>query len=122
HDDVRKNVDNAIGELMHPVKTKEELVKQLTTQIADLERFVTFLQGEVENAEERTERAKSCPCPGKGGSRRSMEYSSADSMNELDYPCDYSLQEDQSGSDDGNGCCLHVPPIPETPEQIRSKV
>ena len=51
-----------------------------------------------------------------------MEYSSADSMNELDYPCDYSLQEDQSGSDDGNGCCLHVPPIPETPEQIRSKV
>ncbi|KAJ7369309.1 Rab GTPase binding, partial [Desmophyllum pertusum] len=136
NDDVRKNVDNAIGELMHPVKTKEELVKQLTTQIADLERFVTFLQGEVENAEERTERAKSCPCPvhakrgrkmqkdrlrGKGGSRRSMEYSSADSMNELDYPCDYSLQEDQSGSDDGNGCCLHVPPIPESPEQIRSK-
>jgi len=27
-----------------------------------------------------------------------------------------------SGSEDGNGCCLHVPPIPETPEQIRSKV
>ncbi|XP_078366538.1 RUN domain-containing protein 1-like [Oculina patagonica] len=136
NDDVRKNVDNAIGELMHPVKTKEELVKQLTTQIADLERFVTFLQGEVENAEERTERAKACPCPvharrgrkmqkdrlrGKGGSHRSsMEYSS-DSVNELDYPCDYSLQEDMSGSEDGNGCCLHVPPIPETPEQIRSK-
>ncbi len=50
-----------------------------------------------------------------------MEYSS-DSVNELDYPCDYSLQEDMSGSEDGNGCCLHVPPIPETPEQIRSKV
>lgn len=135
NDDVRKNVDNAIGELMHPVKTKEELVKQLTTQIADLERFVTFLQGEVENAEERTERAKACPCPvharrgrkmpkdrlrGKGGSHRSVEYSS-DSVNELDYACDYSLTEDMSGSEDGNGCCLHVPPIPETPEQFRSK-
>ena len=50
-----------------------------------------------------------------------MEYSS-DSVNELDYACDYSLTEDMSGSDDGNGCCLHVPPIVETPEQIRSKV
>ena len=50
-----------------------------------------------------------------------MEYSS-DSVNELDYACDYSLTEDMSGSEDGNGCCLHVPPIPETPEQIRSKV
>lgn len=134
NDDVRKNVDSAIGELMNPVKTKEELVKQLTTQIADLERFVTFLQGEVENAEERTERAKQCPCPvhakrggrkqkdrlrGKGA-HRSMEYSS-ESENKLDYPCDYSLQEDMSGSDDGNGCCLHVPPVPETPEQVHSK-
>lgn len=133
NDDVRKNVDSAIGELMNPVKTKEELVKQLTTQIADLERFVTFLQGEVENAEERTERAKQCPCPvhakrgrkqkdrprGKGA-HRSMEYSS-ESLNRLDYQCDYSLQEDMSGSEDGNGCCLHVPPIPETPEQVHSK-
>lgn len=133
-DDVRKNVDNAIGEIMHPVKTKEELVKQLSTQIADLERFVTFLQGEVENAEERTERAKACPCPvhakrhrklhkdrlrGKSGLHKSSEYSS-DSINELDYSCDYSLREDLSG-DENNGCCLHVPPIPETPEQMRSK-
>lgn len=53
------------------------------------------------------------------GSHRSTEYSS-DSVNELEY--DYSLQEDMSGSEDGNGCCLHVPPIPETPEQIHSKV
>lgn len=50
-----------------------------------------------------------------------MEYSS-ESENKLDYPCDYSLQEDMSGSDDGNGCCLHVPPVPETPEQVHSKV
>lgn len=62
-----------------------------------------------------------CSAQGKGGSRKSMEYSS-DSVNELDYACDYSLTEDMSGSDDGNGCCLHVPPIVETPEQIRSKV
>lgn len=50
-----------------------------------------------------------------------MEYSS-ENENKLDYPCDYSLQEDMSGSDDGNGCCLHVPPVPETPEQVHSKV
>jgi len=50
-----------------------------------------------------------------------VEYSS-DSVNELDYACDYSLTEDMSGSDDGNGCCLHVSPIPETPDEIRSKV
>ncbi|RMX50410.1 hypothetical protein pdam_00010424, partial [Pocillopora damicornis] len=134
NDDVRKNVDSAIGEVRKLKLNAEELVKQLTTQIADLERFVTFLQGEVENAEERTERAKQCPCPvhakrggrkqkdrlrGKGA-HRSMEYSS-ESENKLDYPCDYSLQEDMSGSDDGNGCCLHVPPVPETPEQVHSK-
>lgn len=134
NDDLRKNVDDAIGELMHPVKTKEELVKQLTTQIADLERFVTFLQGEVEDAEERSERAKSCPCPvhakrhrklhkdrsrGKGGSHKSSEYSS-DSINELDYSCDYSLREELSG-EETNGCCIHVTPIPETSEQMRSK-
>ncbi|KAM7439161.1 Rab GTPase binding [Porites harrisoni] len=134
NDDVRKNVDNAIGELMHPVKTKEELVKQLTTQIADLERFVTFLQGEVENAEERTERAKACPCPvharrnrkshkdrlkGKGGARKSTDHST-DSVNDLDYTCDYSFSENLSG-EEGNGCCLHVPPIPDTPEQVRNQ-
>lgn len=134
NDDVRKNVDNAIGELMQPVKTKEDLVKQLTTQIADLERFVTFLQGEVENAEERSERAKACPCPvhakrhrkerkdksrGKESTHRSSEYSS-DSINELDYSRDYSLREELS-AEENNGCCIHVPPIPETAEQVRSK-
>ncbi|KAK2568381.1 RUN domain-containing protein 1 [Acropora cervicornis] len=126
NDDVRKNVDNAIGE--------EDLVKQLTTQIADLERFVTFLQGEVENAEERSERAKACPCPvhakrhrkerkdksrGKESSHRSSEYSS-DSINELDYSRDYSLREELS-AEENNGCCIHMPPIPETAEQVRSK-
>ena len=50
-----------------------------------------------------------------------MEYSS-DSVNDLDYTCDYSLTEDMSGSDDGNGCCLHVSHMPETPDQIRSQV
>ena len=32
---------------MNPVKIKEQLVGQLKTQIADLERFIDFLQGEA---------------------------------------------------------------------------
>ena len=51
----------------------------------------------------------------------STEYSS-ESINDLDYTCDYSFSENLSG-EEGSGCCLHVPPIPAaTPEQIRSKV
>jgi len=57
---------------------------------------------------------------GKESSHRSSEYSS-DSINELDYSRDYSLREELS-AEENNGCCIHVPPIPETAEQVRSKV
>lgn len=33
--------------IVNPVKIKEQLVSQLKTQIADLERFIDFLQGEA---------------------------------------------------------------------------
>ncbi|XP_017054997.1 RUN domain-containing protein 1 [Drosophila ficusphila] len=41
---LRHQVDNAIGEFVGPLKMKEQLVAQLKTQITDLERFIAFLQ------------------------------------------------------------------------------
>ncbi|KAE8739031.1 hypothetical protein FOCC_FOCC015476 [Frankliniella occidentalis] len=46
-DDLKKEVEEAVGELINPLKVKEQLVNQLKTQISDLERFVEFLQGEA---------------------------------------------------------------------------
>uniref|UniRef100_A0A1B6CCB7 RUN domain-containing protein n=1 Tax=Clastoptera arizonana TaxID=38151 RepID=A0A1B6CCB7_9HEMI len=44
-DDLKAHVDNAIGQLINPMKMKDQLVLQLKTQISDLERFIDFLQG-----------------------------------------------------------------------------
>nr|CAG4651723.1 EOG090X03YR [Triops cancriformis] len=46
-EDLRKQVDQAIGQLINPLKVKEQLVVQLKTQVSDLERFIQFLQGET---------------------------------------------------------------------------
>lgn len=45
-DDIRAQVDNAIGEFVTPLKMQDTLVSQLKTQIVDLERFVAYLQAE----------------------------------------------------------------------------
>lgn len=47
-DELRAQVDNAIGEFVQPLKMKDTLVGQLKTQIVDLERFVALLQSEQE--------------------------------------------------------------------------
>ncbi|XP_011138814.1 RUN domain-containing protein 1 isoform X2 [Harpegnathos saltator] len=58
-DDLRWQVDYAISQIVSPLKMKEQLVCQLKTQIADLERFINYLQGEVS-----TETlACTCACP-----------------------------------------------------------
>ncbi|XP_050579911.1 RUN domain-containing protein 1 [Bombus affinis] len=58
-DDLRWQVDYAISQIVSPLKMKEQLVSQLKTQIADLERFINYLQGEV-NTETL---ACTCACP-----------------------------------------------------------
>ncbi|XP_017878619.1 RUN domain-containing protein 1 [Ceratina calcarata] len=58
-DDLRWQVDYAISQIVSPLKMKEQLVSQLKTQIADLERFINYLQGEV-SAETL---ACTCACP-----------------------------------------------------------
>lgn len=47
-DDIRAQVDSAIGEFITPLKMQDTLVCQLKTQIVDLERFVAHLQAEQE--------------------------------------------------------------------------
>ncbi|XP_055301080.1 RUN domain-containing protein 1 isoform X2 [Sitodiplosis mosellana] len=47
-DDIRAQVDSAIGEFVTPLKMQDTLVSQLKTQIVDLERFVAYLQAEQE--------------------------------------------------------------------------
>lgn len=47
-DDIRAQVDSAIGEFVTPLKMQDTLVSQLKTQIVDLERFVAYLQDEEE--------------------------------------------------------------------------
>lgn len=47
-DEIRAQVDSAIGEFVQPFKMKDHLLGQLKTQIVDLERFVAYLQAEQE--------------------------------------------------------------------------
>lgn len=49
HDDIRLQVNKALGEFVTPLKMKDTLVNQLKTQIVDLERFVALLQIEDMN-------------------------------------------------------------------------
>ncbi|XP_076670950.1 RUN domain-containing protein 1 isoform X2 [Andrena cerasifolii] len=58
-DDLRWQVDYAISQIVSPLKMKEQLVSQLKTQIADLERFINYLQGEVS----LDTLACTCACP-----------------------------------------------------------
>ncbi|XP_043196511.1 RUN domain-containing protein 1-like isoform X3 [Amphibalanus amphitrite] len=48
-EDLKSLVDCAVGQLINPLKMKEQLVNQLKTQVQDLERFISFLQGETED-------------------------------------------------------------------------
>lgn len=43
-EELKVQVDHALGEFVGPLKMKEQLVAQLKTQITDLERFIAFLQ------------------------------------------------------------------------------
>lgn len=71
-DDLRWQVDYAISQIVSPLKMKEQLVCQLKTQIADLERFINYLQGEVS-----TETlACTCACPVHAGGSSSTAYGS----------------------------------------------
>merc|ERR1719210_1500615 len=46
-DELKAEVDEAVGNLVTPLKMKSHLITQLKTQIEDLENFIEFLQGEA---------------------------------------------------------------------------
>lgn len=45
--DVSRQINMAFDQLVSPLKVKEHLVAQLKTQIADLERFINYLQADT---------------------------------------------------------------------------
>uniref|UniRef100_A0A1I8QA64 RUN domain-containing protein n=1 Tax=Stomoxys calcitrans TaxID=35570 RepID=A0A1I8QA64_STOCA len=53
-EELKCQVDNAIGEFVGPLKMKEQLVAQLKTQITDLERFIAFLQCDTDESKLKT--------------------------------------------------------------------
>ncbi|GAB6018509.1 hypothetical protein CHUAL_000207 [Chamberlinius hualienensis] len=59
---LRKQVERAISQLISPVKMKEQLVSQLKTQITDLERFIEFLQGGSTDSATTFLKQKHCTC------------------------------------------------------------
>lgn len=46
-EELKAQVDSAVGEIINPLKMKSHLVTQLMTQITDLEMFIQFLQSET---------------------------------------------------------------------------
>jgi len=45
-EELRSQVDSAVGEIVNPLRMKSHLVQQLMTQITDLEMFIQFLQSD----------------------------------------------------------------------------
>ncbi|XP_038053423.1 RUN domain-containing protein 1-like isoform X2 [Patiria miniata] len=64
-DDLRQLVDSAIGRIVNPAKVKETVIHQLKNQIGDLERFISFLQGEASTPGLVTPNSCSCPVDAK---------------------------------------------------------
>ncbi|XP_074601001.1 RUN domain-containing protein 1-like isoform X2 [Brevipalpus obovatus] len=61
-EELKKQVDNAVKELVNPVIMKEQLVDQLKTQVTDLERFIEFLQVDPPTGRPRGKRGSKCTC------------------------------------------------------------
>ncbi|XP_071955918.1 RUN domain-containing protein 1-like isoform X2 [Antedon mediterranea] len=93
-DDLRKMVDQAVGRIVNPAKVKEQVIGQLKQQIGDLERFISFLQGEVETPGPMGDQACTCKLQQRGN---------------------HLLPQDEIASDGTSEtpCCTH-PPSPGT--------
>lgn len=68
--DVSKQINNAVDQLITPLQLKEHLVQQLKTQIADLERFIDYLQ-------DNPKKHKGCSCNQKDSLKEPFEKESA---------------------------------------------
>ncbi|GAB0098833.1 RUN domain-containing protein [Sergentomyia squamirostris] len=88
-EDLRHQVDSALGEFVSPLKMKDQLVTQLKTQITDLERFIDFIQTTDEttvnvdtNCDCISEEHRRKPLPRKASRSRMTSASSQDDQAE----------------------------------------
>ncbi|XP_071851985.1 RUN domain-containing protein 1-like isoform X1 [Apostichopus japonicus] len=59
-DELKNLVDSAIGKIVNPARVKGQVITQLKNQICDLERFISFLQGEAQSPGPL---GHACTCP-----------------------------------------------------------
>ncbi|XP_053213827.1 RUN domain-containing protein 1-like [Panonychus citri] len=97
-EDLRRQVDDAIRELVNPALMKEQLVNQLKTQVTDLERFIEFLQVEEGCVGRRGKRGGKCTCncPLHGNAQRAL-------VKKLDLIPDDRIKNGRSGKSRENG-------------------
>ncbi|KAL5267991.1 hypothetical protein ACHWQZ_G004888 [Mnemiopsis leidyi] len=64
-DELQDKVEEAVQDMMAPIRSKEQMLFQLTTQVQDLERFIEFLHGtgNTPNALSHEIRRCTCNCP-----------------------------------------------------------
>jgi hypothetical protein len=60
-EELKRTVDAAVGAVTHPARSKEQTIKMLRTQVADLERYINFLQASPDNPNLRP--LPESPCP-----------------------------------------------------------
>lgn len=92
-DDLKKQLDSALGEFVSPLKMKEQLVVQLKTQITDLERFIKFLQhdaGDKKRMMAKTSELK-CECSHAHAPESSSSVSTRDGQTTANPPKNVSL-------------------------------
>lgn len=70
-----------VGKIANPVKIKEQLVSQLKTQIADLERFIDFLQGDASSPGPYAQKQQCVKCENCGSESSSSRFPMFDQHN-----------------------------------------
>ncbi|KAI1292666.1 RUN domain-containing protein 1 [Halotydeus destructor] len=74
-EDLRKQVDKAVRDIVNPAIMKEQLVEQLKTQVSDLERFIHYLQ--IANNDSMCHSSSksdcTCHCPMHGNAQTGLE-------------------------------------------------
>ncbi|XP_065844738.1 RUN domain-containing protein 1-like [Oscarella lobularis] len=52
-EELKQTVDDAVGKVTQPAKSKERIIDQLRMQVSDLERYIAFLQASEQNPNQR---------------------------------------------------------------------
>ncbi|XP_063686363.1 RUN domain-containing protein 1-like isoform X2 [Bolinopsis microptera] len=82
-DELQDKVEEAVQDMLAPIKSKEQMLFQLTTQVQDLERFIEFLHGTgtTPNALSHEIRRCTCNCPLHGEPHEAQKLASVKSKN-----------------------------------------